>query len=70
MAVPVRVIIQDKVVGLILAELTVAGILVHLSHMPLYLFEPHIGHQKCDTVVLLCHSPRYTGIYQTPTGPS
>ena len=23
----------------------------------------------CDTVVLLCHSPRYTGIYQTPTGP-
>ena len=24
---------------------------------------------NCDTVVLLCHSPRYTGIYQTPTGP-
>ena len=23
----------------------------------------------CDTVVLLCHSPRYSGIYQTPTGP-
>ena len=24
---------------------------------------------ECDTVVLGCHSPRYTGIYQTPTGP-
>ena len=24
---------------------------------------------NCDTVVLRCHSPRYTGIYQTPTGP-
>ena len=24
---------------------------------------------KCDTVVLFCHSPRYTGIYQTPIGP-
>ena len=23
----------------------------------------------CDTVVLCCHCPRYTGRYQTPTGP-
>ena len=24
---------------------------------------------KCNTVVMLYHSPRYTGRYQTPTGP-
>ena len=24
---------------------------------------------KCDTVVLFYHCPRYTGSYQTPTGP-
>ena len=46
-----------------------AGIKAHLPHMPLFLFEPNIGHQKCDTVVMSSHCPRYTGSYQTPTGP-
>ena len=31
--------------------------------------EVHRRVELCDTVVLRCHSPRYTGIYQTPTGP-
>ena len=46
-----------------------AGIKAHLPHMPLFLFEPHIGCQKCDTVVVSSHCPRYTGSYQTHIGP-
>ena len=46
-----------------------AGIKAHLPHMPLFLFELHIRHQKWDTVVMSSHYPRYTGSYQTPTGP-
>ena len=66
---PDRVIIQDMVGANSLQRLIVSivtGIKAHLSHMPLFLFEPHIGHQKCDTVVLSYHYPRYTGSYQTP----
>ena len=44
----------------------VTGIKAHLSHMPPFLFKPHIGCQKCDTVMLSYHCPRYTGSYQTP----
>ena len=47
----------------------VAGTKAHLPYMPLLHFKPHIGHQKCDTVVMSSHCPRYTGSYQTPTGP-
>ena len=46
-----------------------AGIKAHLTHMPLFLFESLTGCQKCDTVVKSSHCPRYTGNYQTPTGP-
>ena len=68
----VRVTTQDMVGARSLQRLTasiVAGINAHLSHMPLFLFMPHIGHQKCDTVILSYHCPRYTGSYQTPTEP-
>ena len=68
----VRVITQDMVEANSLQRLTVsivAGIKAHLPHIPLFLIEPHIGCQKCDTVMLTYHCPRYTGSYETPTGP-
>ena len=69
---PVRVITQGKGKPSPLQRLTVsmlAGRKAHLPHMPLFLFEPHIGCQKCDTVVMSSHCPRYIWSYQTPTGP-
>ena len=69
---PNRVITQDMVGANSLERLIVsivAGINAHLSHIPMFLFKPHIGHQMCDTVILTYHCPRYTGSYQTPTGP-
>ena len=65
---PDRLITQDMVGANSLQRLTVsivAGIKTHLPHMPLFLFKPHIGCQKCDTVILSYHCPRYTGSYQT-----
>ena len=63
-SLPDRVITQDMAGANSLQRLIViivAGVKAHLSHMPLFLFEPHIGHQKCDTMIMSYHCLRYTG---------
>ena len=68
-----RVITQDMVGANSLKRLIVSivsGIKAHLSHMPLILLKPHIGCQKCGTVLWSYHCPRYKwGFTSHLTGP-
>ena len=70
---PDRVITQDMVGANSLQRLIVSivyGIKVHLSHMPLILFGPHIGHQKCNISDLVLSLPQiHWGFTSHLTGP-